>query len=458
MSTINHGKQQDTNIKTEDEDFDQVSSPMFSDSIKSPGKKMAEHVVTSAESSLKAIEAWPSPGTLTVAVAATLDMDSTDCRYKDGQSTGVCKSVSSTDTRISSRTIGLARQESSPLCDSPHHDDGRTLLSPSPTASPNYSPRMPSPRQHVNTQVESNNTSSSLPPVVEAQHRTPLPSQREQSLPYTSSSAHRAPTALLETSVVVADITNVPLVADHQLFKNCPVNTSQSKASVPTTASAQQNNQELNIKPAKRRGRKLGSTNKPHKNPAVIAAGTAQAGLADRSSKIFVSSEVLPQPGMFLPNITQGPEFPRSNPTSPHAHDYHQYSLPPRPLTPYSRQPLQYAEPYRPPPVVFTIDNRAESSLPTADVQAVVQKFTENTRVDVTAFKTALNSIHPIGVVMWQSLVDFYKWYTDITGIVEIGPLRFELLDIHVSATVFIYDSQIEQLQSLVDTVQRGPR
>jgi hypothetical protein len=32
---------------------------------------------------------------------------------------------------------------------------------------------------------------------------------------------------------------------------------------------------------------------------------------------------------------------------------------------------------------------------------------------------------------MWQSLPDFYKWYSDTMGSIEIGKLKFELMDVH---------------------------
>lgn len=107
------------------------------------------------------------------------------------------------------------------------------------------------------------------------------------------------------------------------------------------------------------------------------------------------------------------------------------HTLPPRPsITPppgSSPQPLQK---YRPPAVVFTIDNRAESRMPTADVQSFIEQFTKNARVITPPIQpSAAHCVYPIGVVMWQSLPDFYKWYEETTGSTEIGPLRFELVN-----------------------------
>jgi hypothetical protein len=106
--------------------------------------------------------------------------------------------------------------------------------------------------------------------------------------------------------------------------------------------------------------------------------------------------------------------------------------LPPRPSTTpppgSSAQPLQK---YRPPAVVFTIDNRAESRMPTTDVQSFIEQFTKNARVVAPSTQPSTSScVYPIGVIMWQSLPDFYKWYTGAIRSTVIGPLKFELVDV----------------------------
>jgi len=106
-------------------------------------------------------------------------------------------------------------------------------------------------------------------------------------------------------------------------------------------------------------------------------------------------------------------------------------NLPPRPsITPTPNSSPQLLQKYRPPAVVFTIDNRAESRLLTDDVQSFI----------ATPSKPATpNGVHSISVIMWQIMPDFYKWYSETIGQVEIGPLRFELMDVHwQSEKVFI--------------------
>jgi hypothetical protein len=105
------------------------------------------------------------------------------------------------------------------------------------------------------------------------------------------------------------------------------------------------------------------------------------------------------------------------------------HTLPPRPsITPPPGSSPQLLQKYRPPAVVFTIDNRAESRMPTADVQSFIEQFTKNARVITPSIQpSAAHCVYPIGVIMWQSLPGFYKWYEETTGSTEIGPMRFEL-------------------------------
>ncbi|KAE9368700.1 hypothetical protein N431DRAFT_415338 [Stipitochalara longipes BDJ] len=107
-------------------------------------------------------------------------------------------------------------------------------------------------------------------------------------------------------------------------------------------------------------------------------------------------------------------------------------TLPPRPsITPPPGTSPQLTQKYRPPAVVFTIDNRAESRMLTTDVQSFIEQFTKNARVIPPATQLYTSQcVYPIGVIMWQSLPDFYKWYMETTGSTEIGPLRFELIDV----------------------------
>jgi len=110
-----------------------------------------------------------------------------------------------------------------------------------------------------------------------------------------------------------------------------------------------------------------------------------------------------------------------------HGHDsFSQPSNPPpRRLSPRDQ------EIYRPPAVMFTIDNRAESQLLTNDVQCLMETFTQNAKV-ITPTRDASQSVdmQPIGVIMWQALPSFYKWYSEFVGPYEHGPLRFELKDV----------------------------
>jgi hypothetical protein len=111
-------------------------------------------------------------------------------------------------------------------------------------------------------------------------------------------------------------------------------------------------------------------------------------------------------------------------------------TLPPRPsITPPPSSSSQVLQKYRPPAVVFTIDNRAESRMPTADVQSFIEQFTKNARVITPPTRPSdPHLVYPIGVIMWQSLPDFYKWYKETTGSTEIEPLRFELLNVEWQA------------------------
>lgn len=91
---------------------------------------------------------------------------------------------------------------------------------------------------------------------------------------------------------------------------------------------------------------------------------------------------------------------------------------------------------FYPPAVKFTIDNRAESILPSAKVSALLASLSNNASVLVlpTSRSPPVAVKHPIGVIMWQILPGFYLWYFNATGSKVAGPLKFELMDVHWQA------------------------
>jgi hypothetical protein len=71
--------------------------------------------------------------------------------------------------------------------------------------------------------------------------------------------------------------------------------------------------------------------------------------------------------------------------------------------------------------------------MPTVDVKICIEQFTKNARVIAPPTQPSTSNqscVHPIGVIMWQSLPRFYKWYTETTGSTEVGCLKFELIDV----------------------------
>ncbi|KAH7319424.1 hypothetical protein BKA65DRAFT_101929 [Rhexocercosporidium sp. MPI-PUGE-AT-0058] len=200
-----------------------------------------------------------------------------------------------------------------------------------------------------------------------------------------------------------------------------------SSFSVLTTESVQQKSQ---AKSVKRRGRKSadhnveGSRTDP---PAIVPHPEVEKPAS------FALEDGLPKQAPILTSHSQqaNPPAQRVLPAIPVSHGFYQMKLPPRPTTtPPPAQSTHPSEPYRPPAVVFTVDNGAKSELLTADVQSFVDKFKHNARVIITGFKNP-NSVHEIDVIMFQSLPFFYKWYSENSGITDIGPLRFELIDVH---------------------------
>ncbi|KAE9381868.1 hypothetical protein N431DRAFT_393530 [Stipitochalara longipes BDJ] len=89
--------------------------------------------------------------------------------------------------------------------------------------------------------------------------------------------------------------------------------------------------------------------------------------------------------------------------------------------------------------LTFTAENRAQSALITADVQQLIQLFVRDSMVILPQQQTP--KAYPAGVVIWQSLQRFHKWYireekldsvqTARARSSAITTLRFELLDVH---------------------------
>jgi hypothetical protein len=87
-----------------------------------------------------------------------------------------------------------------------------------------------------------------------------------------------------------------------------------------------------------------------------------------------------------------------------------------------------------PPAVGFTVDNRAESVLPPAEVTALVESLSKNASIVIPhtdSSSPVTGAWHPIGVIMWQTLQNFYSWYGNTTGLTTTNFLEFELVDVH---------------------------
>jgi hypothetical protein len=82
--------------------------------------------------------------------------------------------------------------------------------------------------------------------------------------------------------------------------------------------------------------------------------------------------------------------------------------------------------------VIFTIDNRVESLLVSVEVQSLIEKFSKIASV-VVRLAGALNptKYFSIGVIMWQPLLEFYKWFSKAFSTTTIPAIRFELIDVH---------------------------
>jgi hypothetical protein len=87
-----------------------------------------------------------------------------------------------------------------------------------------------------------------------------------------------------------------------------------------------------------------------------------------------------------------------------------------------------------PPTLRFTADNRAESALTTVEVQQLIQTFVRDAFAILPKGKT-----HPAGIILWQSLQKFHRWYIKEEELkAESKPrssatttMKFELLDVH---------------------------
>ncbi|KAL5314649.1 hypothetical protein ACEPPN_017292 [Leptodophora sp. 'Broadleaf-Isolate-01'] len=203
-----------------------------------------------------------------------------------------------------------------------------------------------------------------------------------------------------------------------------PFMTFPSSFSVLTAESLQQKNQ---TKPGKRRGRKP-AIDRPRTDLPVIVPQPE----ADKPAS-FATEDGLPRQPIVPSSHSQQASHPAQSglPAIPVSHGFYQTKLPPRPTTtPPPVSTVYPSESYRPPALVFTVDNGVRSELVTADVQSFVNKFKHNARAIIAGFNNQ-NNIHEIDVIMFQSLPLFYHWYTDNTGTADIGPLRFELIDVH---------------------------
>jgi len=97
--------------------------------------------------------------------------------------------------------------------------------------------------------------------------------------------------------------------------------------------------------------------------------------------------------------------------------------------------------------LIFTAENQAQSTLTTAEVQQLIQKFVKDSMVILPQQQTP--RVYPAGVIVWQSLQRFHKWYLKEDKLDtlllprarshSITTLRFELLDVHWQAERIFY-------------------
>ncbi|KAL2063406.1 hypothetical protein VTL71DRAFT_5211 [Oculimacula yallundae] len=225
-----------------------------------------------------------------------------------------------------------------------------------------------------------------------------------------------------------------------------PFSTFPSSFSVLTTESVQQKNQ---TKYGKKRGRRPNSHNfeQPQTGPSAIVPQSeadktepfTQDGSPKQTSESASSTQETARTGQSgLPAISV-------------SHGFYQTKLPPRPTT--TPPPVQSSYPsegYRPPALVFRVDSKAITDLQTADFQSFVEKFKTNARAIIECVKPPSN-IHEIDPIMFHGLPFFYQWYTEMTGITDIGSLRFELIDVHwqKEKSFVVPDCNVESFRTL---------
>ena len=198
-----------------------------------------------------------------------------------------------------------------------------------------------------------------------------------------------------------------------------PFTTFPSNFSVLTTESVQQKNQ---AKPGKKRGRKPANQNieQPVFEPAV-----------DRSAGDMHDYARPPEASNTSQTEHESISAQSVLPAIPVSHGFYQTKLPPRPtLTPPPKLSTLPSGNYRPPAIEFTINNEAQSDLSPNDFQSCVDKFKLNARAIITGTNNP-KCIHEIDVIMFETMPWFLGWYLDTTGMVEVGALKFELIDVH---------------------------
>jgi hypothetical protein len=91
------------------------------------------------------------------------------------------------------------------------------------------------------------------------------------------------------------------------------------------------------------------------------------------------------------------------------------------------------------PTLRFTSDNRAESTLTTVEVQGKIQIFVNDAVAILPGEQPTLPRTYPAGVILWQSLQKFHKWYAREVKLgtgskarsTQTITMKFELLDVH---------------------------
>jgi hypothetical protein len=149
------------------------------------------------------------------------------------------------------------------------------------------------------------------------------------------------------------------------------------------------------------------------------------------SSQALSSQPVVSRP----PPGAQAPYFHHPHPHPPLASSARQHGFSRTPQTNYQPQ-----TDYRPPPVEFTIDNCVISNLPPNDTQPLFEVFLRYAQLLLLPDKTPTrDTIYQVNYLMWQKSLDFYKWYTAVSGTADVQVLRFELVDVRWQPeTVFL--------------------